>query len=326
MTAILLNLLESNSIDAALVTAFPHDGSLRPKVLLARSREEILSARGSKYCPVALDAAFREVGIGQRVAVVGLPCHLHGLRRLEAAFPWIEASVRCRIGLFCDRTLLFSAIDLLAGDARLKMESLSGIDYRSAQRNGWPGEVCFITRSGQRVFMSPPGRVHNVADWATPPRCRVCFDKTNVLADLSIGDPWGISQSREGESAVVVRTSEGAAILEVAKAEGSLSLRPVAAEDVFLSQGVDTRAENYLAYREAWSGTGLALPEYSGIGGFAGRRPTDAASKKARSALASDFRIASATTLRGALAWMRVVRGLSRLRRAISRRIRRSRG
>jgi coenzyme F420 hydrogenase subunit beta len=61
VTALLIYALEQGLIDGALVTRMKRDSPLEPEPFIARTREEIISARGSKYCPAPANVALREI-------------------------------------------------------------------------------------------------------------------------------------------------------------------------------------------------------------------------------------------------------------------------
>ena len=76
VTAMLIFALGEGLIDGALVTRMSVENPLNPEPFIARTREEILSAARSKYCPVPANMALKEImqaGEGERFAVVGLP-------------------------------------------------------------------------------------------------------------------------------------------------------------------------------------------------------------------------------------------------------------
>jgi len=260
-----LHLLDTGTSDAALTTSLPFDGRLRPAPALARTRDAVLQARGSKYCPVATNAALLELDEGERVAVVGVSCQLHGLHQLvERSAQWAER-VDCTIGLFCDRALLYLANDLLARDVGLDARDLVAVELRSTKRQGWPGELCFYPRSGiPRAY--PYSLKVGIKDFVTPPRCRLCFDKLNILADVSVGDPWGVADSPEGESVVLARTARGLALLDEAIASGLLELREIGLTAVLDGQSVHERARGFAGYSTAWTSMGRPLPEFTSLG------------------------------------------------------------
>jgi len=89
VSAILIDLLEQGVIDGALVSrVVVRDGEIGVESFIARTREEILSARSSIYMEFSMNAAFRLLAEDPgRLAVVALPCHIQNLRRREARDP-----------------------------------------------------------------------------------------------------------------------------------------------------------------------------------------------------------------------------------------------
>ncbi|MHC4519231.1 MAG: coenzyme F420 hydrogenase/dehydrogenase beta subunit N-terminal domain-containing protein, partial [Planctomycetota bacterium] len=84
VTALLVNALERGSIDGALVTRMRPAQPLEPKPFIARTKEEIILAARSKYCPVPAGVAVSKIFASKgRFAVVGLPCHIQGIRKAE---------------------------------------------------------------------------------------------------------------------------------------------------------------------------------------------------------------------------------------------------
>ena len=82
--ALLIHALENDIIDGALIVRFSKEDPLVPEIIVARSKEEILSASGSKYFPVPLLTGLKEILLNDgRYAVVGLPCHIHALRKIQ---------------------------------------------------------------------------------------------------------------------------------------------------------------------------------------------------------------------------------------------------
>ncbi len=53
--------LESGMIDGALVVRMKENEPLEPEVFIAKSKQDILSAAQSKYCPVPMNVGLREV-------------------------------------------------------------------------------------------------------------------------------------------------------------------------------------------------------------------------------------------------------------------------
>ncbi|OEU66735.1 MAG: hypothetical protein BBJ57_09465 [Desulfobacterales bacterium PC51MH44] len=264
VSALLLYLLEAGRVNAALVTTMPADGSLRPKPMLARTRSDILAAQGSKYCPVAANTALKDIAANDCIAVVGSSCQIHGISMLTQHRNALKGNIQCKIGLFCDRTMLYTCIDMMAKNAELDRTEIAGLKYRSKARNGWPGEVCFQLDSGQNRYFPSSLRIR-LKDYFTPPRCRLCFDKMNVLSDLSIGDAWGVSKLAKGDSVVIARNDKAVSLLKDACDSGFLRLREIDAELIFKGQGVEQRRQDFVAYSDVWREMGRTLPEYKGL-------------------------------------------------------------
>lgn len=79
----LIWLLENHKIDGAVVTKFDKDAPLKVQTIVAKTKEEVLAAKGSKYSPVSLHNVVSAIkkSDGNRYVVVGLPCHIHGLKK-----------------------------------------------------------------------------------------------------------------------------------------------------------------------------------------------------------------------------------------------------
>jgi len=88
VTELLIFALEKGIIDAVIVTRMSASKPLEPEVFIARSKKEIISASRSKYCPVPLNLILKKVmDSTEKFAIVGLPCHIHGIRlRSHAKF------------------------------------------------------------------------------------------------------------------------------------------------------------------------------------------------------------------------------------------------
>lgn len=313
VSALLLFLLDTRRIDAGMVVSMPNDGSLRPRTALARTRREILAAQGSKYCPAGANAALGAVAAGDRVAVVGSPCQMHGIgRSAQHHCDWV-AGIEYRIGLFCDRTLLYSCMDRMRSDAGLSTERIAGLEYRSKARKGWPGEVCFHLGSGEERFY-PSSLRTRLKDYFTVPRCRLCFDKLNVLSDVSAGDAYGVSDSAQGNSAVIARNQKGLSLLQEACASGYVVLEQIDVEMILKGQRVELRRQDFTAFTDVWRQMGRPVPEYGGLNSRFLASPDPATRADCRRKLLLNCRVADGQTREAALAVIRRAELVARLR------------
>ncbi len=82
-----------------------------------------------------------------------------------------------------------------------------------------------------------------------------------MLADLSVGDPWGVSGDAEGLSVVLTRTETGRIRLEEAFDQGWISMQPIDPEHVVQGQSITARRRSWSAYSRAWSRMGHKCPD-----------------------------------------------------------------
>lgn len=259
VTALLRDMLKTGSIDKALVSQMPEDGSLRPYPYFAKTREELFQARGSKYCPIAVNTKLENVN--ESMAVVGLSCHMHGLENLEKIKRQYSENIKLRIGLFCDRTLTFGAIDYLVDKAGVDKDEVKDFRFREKKWRGAPGDVYITTHNGCEKNLDWKYRMQ-CKDVFTPARCRLCFDKMNIFSDIAVGDAWGISEGREGYSAIVVRTQRGLDALRSAERAGVIKLDQLSPEVIFDGQRVEDRRRNWVGYNTVWRENYGQVPEF----------------------------------------------------------------
>ena len=83
-TALATFLLSSGRIDKVVVvkSAGEHD-CLNFQGTVVTEEDDLYAVMGSKYCPVPLCSVLREVKRNDRIAIFGLPCHIHGVRKAQ---------------------------------------------------------------------------------------------------------------------------------------------------------------------------------------------------------------------------------------------------
>jgi len=247
VTAIINALLEQNLVDAALLTRWRPDHPLEQEPFIARSVAQVSAAQGSRYCPVALNSLAGELSEFDRVVVVGLPCHLHGL--LNANMLRRERPEIIAIGLFCDRTLSRLVIDRLTSSVD-STGPIDAFEYRSKNWRGWPGDVCVKPTGSPPVFIDRGARMR-LKEYYTPVRCRICFDKLNILADIACGDGWGAQNPpHEGLSSILVRTRKGEDALD--HVGEALELHTASISEVIAEQWIQIRKRDCAAFTTAY--------------------------------------------------------------------------
>ena len=248
VTALLLHLMETEKIRGALGVTMDRDRPWQTEATLLTSTEEVMRAAQSKYSLVTLAALLRSARRQPGpFAVIGLPCHIHGLRRLQRIGSY-RGKFPLSIGLFCGFNLLPAATEHLINKTGFTKEQVSALEYRGG---AWPGGLLIRSRSGEQRFV--PKHSYGYVNLAyVPRRCLACPDLTNELADLSVGDTW-LEEYAGGWSTVICRSPEGERLLAEAAGAGVLRVRDISRQDLLRSHGhlLAYKKEGYFV-RQRW--------------------------------------------------------------------------
>lgn len=264
VSGLLINALRSGYIEFAVVVDMQAGIFPRPEVRLVSTEEQILESQKSKYCPVPVLKIVRQLlTVRGPVALVGLPCHVHGLANLMLRIPELKQKIRYIIGLFCDRVMTCAAIDFLIGRTNLTRDSEKKFHFRDKSCRGYPGDVRISVPEGKSAVLPLKERLL-IKDFFTPARCRICFDKMNVFSDVTIGDPHGFSNYNRfnGESVVIVRSDKGLDIVNNALLNGVMDLREVEYSQVIFGQGIGKKRDEWRAFTDAWKILQDMIPSY----------------------------------------------------------------
>jgi coenzyme F420 hydrogenase subunit beta len=237
VSALLVHALQEGLIDGALVTRMRRDDPLTPEPFIARTREEILSASGSKYCPVAANTALQAVlDSDDRIAVVGQPCHIQGLRKAEQCIPKLARQIRYRISLACSLNFSFQGTARFLQDLGIAPDRVADLLYRG---QGWPGSVVIRLKDGRKRAVPYPECHRQLGPYLLR-RCTLCSDMLGELSDLTCGDaciPQITRTDRVGSSFVISRTPVAEELLESAASQGAVELSELELQDLLASQG-----------------------------------------------------------------------------------------
>jgi len=235
VTALLLCGIRNGVIDGAIVTGMSPQSPLKPLPYLARTEDEVRAAVGSKYCPVPVNLRLSEIMASEgRFALVGLPCHIHGLRKAQMLIPRLRRQVPLCISLFCGRVLSPMGTRVALKSRGASPEEVIEISYRG---RGWPGSLYVRLRDGREL--TEPLRSYYSRYFTSffAHRCTLCSDGVGDLADISCGDAWlqEYESDNQGTSIVVVRTTRGRDLLSLALPD-HLALLPLTPSKVIQSQ------------------------------------------------------------------------------------------
>jgi coenzyme F420 hydrogenase subunit beta len=213
VTALLLGLLEKKEIKAAIVVGMKKEMPWVAQAKIVMAAQDIFNAAQSKYSVVPVNETLRYLeDIDGDIAFVGLPCHIHGVRKLQE-MKWEAAQkIKYCIGIFCGFNMKRQATDFLIEKFKLRKGDIDCLEYRGGP---WPGGFLIKTKEGKKYFLEK--HIYNYLNLIfVPERCLVCPDLTNEFADISVGDYWSKIPELKACSSVVVRSSRGRELFDSA--------------------------------------------------------------------------------------------------------------
>jgi coenzyme F420 hydrogenase subunit beta len=220
VSALLVAALAGGEIDGALVTR-PSDDPDEPwkgVAHIATTAKEIIDAAGSYYnqtmALAELDLSAYDLPAKPRIAVVGTPCEIQGIRAMQSR-RWPTGahridSVVLTIALLCTKSFDYQGLmlQLLQQDRGIDLERVSKVDVIR-------GRMIVEYRDGELAVDEPIKNFHGAALKG----CDECADFLGRGADLSVGSVG----SMDGWSSVLVRTERGRTALD--NARGRLDFR-----------------------------------------------------------------------------------------------------
>ena len=224
VTSLLLYLLDKHLIDGAIVSQKTTTFSREPRI--ATTREELISAAGSHfggsshleelgekyttYSPVISAVRGLEARHLRHVAMVGTPCQIHTVRKMQCLGILPAHIITYTIGLFCMENFSFDEL------AREKLQQKLGIDFADIDKLNIKDDVIFTMSDGRTIHV-PFEDVDEVAR----PACLACTDFANHFSDLSAG---GLG-SPDGYTTLLVRNEKGSDVYAEALRQGYIEER-----------------------------------------------------------------------------------------------------
>lgn len=237
ITQLLIFALEKGIINGALVTRMNKSKPIEPEPFIARTKEEIIEASKSKYCPVPANIALEEIiksKKGEKFAVVGLPCHINGIRRAEHFNKKLAEKIVLHLGIFCNHTPNYLATEIYLKKKNIKQEDISRLNYRG---EGWPGSMKILLKDGQE-YKFKDFWIFGGSHFFYPKSCLFCSDGVSELADISFGDAWlpEYSHDKMGKSIIISKNMKGEELLKRMKTDDVIELNKISVGDVVRSQ------------------------------------------------------------------------------------------
>lgn len=276
-------LLKKKKVRGAILVKNDPSVPWKPVATLARTESEIKEAMLSKYPACSLNHLFRELRTERGpFVVVGLPCHIHGLRKMIALTPSLEDKIALSIGLFCHSCLEHDAILDMLNYYHIESSVLKFVRYKYGKLYGSMlaglknGDILKLPfpwmklgnkwRPSVTEFLSLFFRLYS------PIRCRMCIDALAEFADISVGDPWiqnwfAMPELNRGYNFIIARTAKGLKVLDEAEEAGEIVLQeyasPTSLEAPVCHKMISQKIARGMYYIEQRAKKGLPYPDYS---------------------------------------------------------------
>ena len=204
VSAVLVALLEAGDLDGVLLARESASEPWKGEAFLARTPAEVVECAGSFYNQTMalghLDLGKLDLPPDPRIALVGTPCEVEGLRAMQA-HPWNWGSARpdavvLTIALLCTKS--FNYEKLMVGEIQrrrgIPLEEIGRVDVVR-------GKLIVQDHQRETLIEEPIRDFHGAALKG----CDECTDFLGNAADLSVGSVG----SADGWSSVLVRSAAG---------------------------------------------------------------------------------------------------------------------
>ncbi|MFQ6065231.1 MAG: Coenzyme F420 hydrogenase/dehydrogenase, beta subunit C-terminal domain [Candidatus Bathyarchaeia archaeon] len=224
VTSLLLYLLDRNLINGAVVSK--KTGRFARKAIIARTSEELIGAAGSTfsgslhleelggkyttYTPILSTVKSLEKRHLRDIAVVGTPCQVNAIRKMQCLGVLPAHLIKYTIGLFCIENFSFDDV------ARERLEKKLDIAMEDVVKLNIKDDFIITLTKGVTIHV-PLEEIHEVARAA----CLTCHDFSNEYADISVG---GLG-SPDGYTTTLLRTKVGATVYDGALRKGYIQER-----------------------------------------------------------------------------------------------------
>jgi coenzyme F420-reducing hydrogenase beta subunit len=274
--------LAGDEVDGAI--ALQHTRGLDFEPQLIREREEVDRLPGSIYHAVPFGAALRLLSENSgRFVLVATPCQLEGIYSyIFRCRPDLTERIHATIGLLCGWQYTHHAIRAVCTYRHIDFDAIQDIAFRGGGPVGRlrirvPQREYSVHRRIDFSYQVAFDRSFNI------PRCHLCINHTNFLADLVVGDAWLPStvHTKTGMSLVICRSKAAVQVMARLTAQKRIVSTAVSPAEIVESQ---TRRVAYgdfsYAYADYLRQQGAFVPELIGPNRTAARLTPRAAVKK----------------------------------------------
>jgi coenzyme F420 hydrogenase subunit beta len=220
VSALLVSLLEAGEIDGALLARESATERWKGEAFLATTPQEVRACAGSFYNQTLalghVDFEDYDLPPNPRIAVVGTPCEIEGIKAMQAR-PWTWGSskveaITLTIALLCTKSFNYEKLMLeeIRDKRNVDLDNVGRVDVIR-------GKMVVQDLEGVTIFEEPIRDFHGAALKG----CDECADFMGHAADISVGSVG----SADGYSSVLLRSEEGLAAFDSVR--DRLELRPL---------------------------------------------------------------------------------------------------
>ena len=233
------HLLQSGLVDG--VISIDHTEGLEYSARLLTDPEMIDELPGSIYHNIDLSSVLEMLThTNMRLGIVAIPCQLEGIYKyIQKIRPDLRSRIVFTIGLLCAWQYTRHSIAAMASYFRFDTDKINSVAYRGG---GPIGKLRFELDDNRmiEIYRRASLRYQVGFDrYFNTPRCNVCVNHTNFLADMVVGDSWIESTrfSKTGISIMLCRTANATKIAREMEACGRIKLKHVTDLEVVESEG-----------------------------------------------------------------------------------------
>jgi coenzyme F420-reducing hydrogenase beta subunit len=224
--------LASGTADAALLTR--GEPTRMPAPIIARDTAAVLAAAGTRYtaCPTLAPLAERLRTTQERLVVVGRPCQVEAVRKIEARAG--QGRIPLIIGIFCFWALAPAFYRFLGQRGDLARATKLDMPKEGGMTFVLNGRSASVPIEDVRPFIRTA--------------CQTCFDPTAEWADVAVGS----TEHDPAWNTLVVRTERGRALVDLAREAGAIEVKPYPPDRVpILKEAVQRKKLRVLDAQEA---------------------------------------------------------------------------
>lgn len=275
LSAILIHLVESGTVDAVVQTTASATFPIGNASVLTTDKDGIREAAGSRYAPSApLEDIGAQIAMhrsdGTRYAFVGKPCDAAALRALCKQDSEVAATFPVILSFFCAGVPSHTGGKEVLAALGTTLEETARFRFRG---NGWPGQATATAQDGTQRSMSYHDSWGGILSRHVQMRCKLCADGTGTAADIVCADAWEsdadgypLFKEAPGVSLIMARTELGARVIADARKAGHIKTQDFDISGLpSIQVGQRGRRRALLARLAARRIAGKPIPQYKGL-------------------------------------------------------------